>query len=260
MHVAVTNPRWRGKRSRHSRRMRNPRFYVSGKRPIDLFLEILTNEFCHYQCTGSSFIGPELCHSEKFAPAWFIDTFICGEKVFLLNINRLQVNTTGTGQRLHSSSRISPSILPLLNHFKEKNIYLNSLRPDDAIWRHRSGSTLALEIISCLTAPNHCLNQSSRVTSNAQWDQFYKGYLSHQSLILAWKFLLKNSMLPCLPPPTPHPHPTPPPPPPPTPHPHPHPPPTPTPTPTPPHPTYTHTHTHVLVYTWLLPWEVQIIV
>ena len=26
--------RWRGKRSRHSRRMRNPRFHVSGKRPI----------------------------------------------------------------------------------------------------------------------------------------------------------------------------------------------------------------------------------
>ena len=26
--------RWRGKRSRHSRRMRNPRFCISGKRPI----------------------------------------------------------------------------------------------------------------------------------------------------------------------------------------------------------------------------------
>ena len=26
--------RWRGKRARHSRRMRNPRFYVSGKRPM----------------------------------------------------------------------------------------------------------------------------------------------------------------------------------------------------------------------------------
>ena len=26
--------RWRGKRTRHSRRMRNPQFYVSGKRPI----------------------------------------------------------------------------------------------------------------------------------------------------------------------------------------------------------------------------------
>ena len=34
MHVGIANPRWRGKRSRHSRRMRNPQFYVSGKRPM----------------------------------------------------------------------------------------------------------------------------------------------------------------------------------------------------------------------------------
>ena len=30
--------RWRGKRSRHSRRMRNPRFYVSGKKPMSQWL------------------------------------------------------------------------------------------------------------------------------------------------------------------------------------------------------------------------------
>ena len=35
MHVGSANPRWRGKRSRHSRRMRNPPLYVSGKTPID---------------------------------------------------------------------------------------------------------------------------------------------------------------------------------------------------------------------------------
>ena len=34
MHVGIANLRWRGKRSRHSRCMRNPQFYVSGKRPI----------------------------------------------------------------------------------------------------------------------------------------------------------------------------------------------------------------------------------
>ena len=34
MHVRIANPRWRGKRSRHSRRMRNPQFYVSGTRPM----------------------------------------------------------------------------------------------------------------------------------------------------------------------------------------------------------------------------------
>ena len=34
MHVGITNTRWRGKRSRHSRRMRSPQIYVSGKRPV----------------------------------------------------------------------------------------------------------------------------------------------------------------------------------------------------------------------------------
>ena len=34
MQVGIANPRWRVKRSRHSWHMRNPQFYVSGKRPI----------------------------------------------------------------------------------------------------------------------------------------------------------------------------------------------------------------------------------
>ena len=36
MHVGIANPRWWGKRSRHSRHMRNPKFYLSGKRPMQL--------------------------------------------------------------------------------------------------------------------------------------------------------------------------------------------------------------------------------
>ena len=38
MHVGIANPRWRRKRSRHSRRMRNPQFYVSGKRPMQSYM------------------------------------------------------------------------------------------------------------------------------------------------------------------------------------------------------------------------------
>ena len=34
----------------------------------------------------------------------------------------------------------------------------NSLRPSDAIWRHRFGSTLAQVMACCLTAPSHYLN------------------------------------------------------------------------------------------------------
>ena len=39
MHVRIANPRWRGKRSRHFRRMRNPQCYVSGKRPMSVTLK-----------------------------------------------------------------------------------------------------------------------------------------------------------------------------------------------------------------------------
>ena len=33
----MSGSRWRGKRSRHSRRMRNPQFYVSDKRPMQVY-------------------------------------------------------------------------------------------------------------------------------------------------------------------------------------------------------------------------------
>ena len=38
MHVGIANPRWRGKRTRHCRRMRNPQFYVSGKIPMRVII------------------------------------------------------------------------------------------------------------------------------------------------------------------------------------------------------------------------------
>ena len=36
---------------------------------------------------------------------------------------------------------------------------INSLWPSDAMWRQRSGSTLAQVMVCCLTAPSHYLNQ-----------------------------------------------------------------------------------------------------
>ena len=46
---------------------------------------------------------------------------------------------------------------------------LNSLRPSDAIWRHRSGSTLAHVMACCLMAPSHYLNQCWLVINKVQW-------------------------------------------------------------------------------------------
>ena len=46
--------RWWGKRSRHSRRMRNPQFFVSGKRPIELdfFYIYHAGPVSHFKVTG----------------------------------------------------------------------------------------------------------------------------------------------------------------------------------------------------------------
>ena len=46
---------------------------------------------------------------------------------------------------------------------------LNSLCPSDAIWRHRSRSTLAQVMACCLTAPSHYLKQCWLIISTDQW-------------------------------------------------------------------------------------------
>ena len=52
---------------------------------------------------------------------------------------------------------VSPNWKPM-GH--KKDVWkFNSLRPSDAIWWHRSGSTLAQVMACCLTAPRHYLNQ-----------------------------------------------------------------------------------------------------
>ena len=43
MRVAIANRWWQGKRSRHSRRMRHPQFYVSDKRPMLPDQEVINN-------------------------------------------------------------------------------------------------------------------------------------------------------------------------------------------------------------------------
>ena len=56
MHVGIANPRWRGKRSRHSRCMRNPQFYASGKRSF------------HSACAYLSMLGLKSIHGSIRGP------------------------------------------------------------------------------------------------------------------------------------------------------------------------------------------------
>ena len=74
-------------------------------------------------------------------------------------------------------SFILPSIFLLEPHFPSVDVQghsqqkkdVNSLRPSDAIWRQRTGSTLAQVMACCLTAPSHYLYQCWLIISKALW-------------------------------------------------------------------------------------------
>ena len=64
MHVGVANPRCRGKRSRRSRRMRNPQFYVSGKRPMQDEWALILSEI-------SATCATSLLNTNVFSCFWY---------------------------------------------------------------------------------------------------------------------------------------------------------------------------------------------
>ena len=53
-----------------------------------------------------------------------------------------------------------------------QEVLINPLWPSDAIWRHRSGSTLAQVMACCLMAPSHYLNQCWLIISEVQWHSY----------------------------------------------------------------------------------------
>ena len=59
-------------------------------------------------------------------------------------------------------------IYPCLRAASPRGCWVNSLWPSDAIWRQRSGSTLAQVMAWCLTAPSHYLNQCWLIISKIQ--------------------------------------------------------------------------------------------
>ena len=61
--------------------------------------------------------------------------------------------------------------------------WVNSLWPSDAIWRQRSGSTLAQVMACCLTAPSHYLNQCCLITSEVQWHSHQGNFTRDASTI-----------------------------------------------------------------------------
>ena len=60
-------------------------------------------------------------------------------------------------------------ILMLKIRWSGNHVILNSLWPNDAIWRHGSASTLAQVMACCLMAPSHYLNQCWLIISKIQF-------------------------------------------------------------------------------------------
>ena len=70
---------------------------------------------------------------------------------------------------------------------------VNSLWPSDAIWRHRSGSTLAQVMACCLMAPSHHLNQFWLIISKVEWHSSKGNFTGDTSAISHWNYL-KNQV------------------------------------------------------------------
>ena len=66
---------------------------------------------------------------------------------------------------------------------------INSLWTSDAIWRHRSGSTLAQVMGCCLTAPSHYLNHCWLTISKVQWHSSEGNFSRDISAINHWNQL-----------------------------------------------------------------------
>ena len=66
---------------------------------------------------------------------------------------------------------------------------INSLRPSDTIWRHKSGSTLAQVMACCLMAPNHYLNQCWLIISKVQWHSSECNFIRETSATSHWNQL-----------------------------------------------------------------------
>ena len=77
-----------------------------------------------------------------------------------------------------------PMMVSLLTHIcVTQPHWVNSLRPNDTIWRQRSESPLAQVMACCLTAPSHYLNQCWFTISKVHWHSFEYNFTRDTSAI-----------------------------------------------------------------------------
>ena len=63
---------------------------------------------------------------------------------------------------------------------------VNPVWPNNAIWQHRSGSTLAQVMACCLGAPSHYLNQCWLIISEVLWHSPRANFTGNAQAIYPW--------------------------------------------------------------------------
>ena len=107
MTVGITNPRWRGKRSRHSRGMHNSQFYVSAKRPIvDPYPSVSFHWHCDNPGTASNASEAYLLTVTHLSGGWSYGSTTIRSALF--NIDRFLVITRHNTTQ-HNTSRVYDS-------------------------------------------------------------------------------------------------------------------------------------------------------
>ena len=138
---------------------------------------------------------------------WNEFTIVC-RLILLTNFNcQLQTDCSSKSKQPYFSwkrirlSFISKSCLKiglqnLVTSFRNGNLtvglsalHINSLGPCDAIWRQRSGSTLAQVMACCLTAPSHYLNHCRLIFSKVEWHSLKGKFTRDTSAINHWNYL-----------------------------------------------------------------------
>ena len=66
---------------------------------------------------------------------------------------------------------------------------INSLWPSDAIWPHRSGSTLAKVMACCLTVPSHYQNQCWLIISEVLWHAPERNFIAIDQVAILYSEL-----------------------------------------------------------------------
>ena len=73
-----------------------------------------------------------------------------------------------------------------VSHLNTRPQWVNSLGPSDAIWRHKTGSTLAQVMACCLMAPSHYLSQCWLIISKIEWHSSKGKFTRDTSAISHW--------------------------------------------------------------------------